>query len=692
MHKSQKIASLAYSSKADVILITDARIDSWRLKTAVESFSKTLQKATGKVWSGEATPRHELHRVGGNLIMCSNKITKPKIKHLMPLGVLSSLDGKWKNQDFSFLSVYRPPLDGTDTSLRALTTKALDCDMVDVLWERINLKMDLGPTWLTGDFNLSPSKLDERLLLSGHYNKRIPFTGDHHSFRRWDSVNEHLQKSSIDHVVWNGVGSLSCKLTEDGWFLMDHIPILIDTGVLSDSMSHKPLEFKRLSFLNCNDKGACRKFISEMNRLVNSLDDNLSSLSLQDITRLSMSAVTKISTRRNNKRSPSIWSPIAQLLNIRLSAIGSTIRANLKSDHKPLKLLITQLGRDENQISLNEDERDWLEEHAIQTDPFDWSDWMNSYRDNTHAAKELIRIKKLLSAENRKEFRRLHGDRMMKIQEEADAGRIGGVIKHIMGTSTSFTMESIRQGDEIITDGAKIASLVTAFFSKWFSRLPEEKDRDKRLADCVLKSDKIAWNKLISDTGIPTGVGDSLWQAFQPRPLSLEGLKDADELANYTPSFDEFVKYISSLNPRSAPGFSGLSYLMVKLWPDSVVERAYGCLVKAWSDKVGLEGWGTRLLAPIPKIPNPELKDLRPLMLVEVMRKIWVGLITKKIASFWEKHGLINPAQHAYLRGKGTHTAIPQLINAMETAKEYNTDIFISSWTCPRPLIVYQGK
>ncbi len=102
----------------------------------------------------------------------------------MPLGVLSSLDGKWKNRDFSFLSVYRPPLDGTDTSLRALTTKELERDMEDVLWERIESKMDLGTTWLCGDFNLSPSKLDERLLLSGHYNKRIPFTGDHHSFRR----------------------------------------------------------------------------------------------------------------------------------------------------------------------------------------------------------------------------------------------------------------------------------------------------------------------------------------------------------------------------------------------------------------------------------------------------------------------------------------------------------------------------
>ncbi len=78
-----------------------------------------------------------------------------------------------------------------------------------------------------------------------------------------------------------------------------------------------------------------------------------------------------------------------------------------------------------------------------------------------------------------------------------------------------------------------------------------------------------------------------------------------------------------------------------------MIERSYECLVEAWADKRGLDGWGNRLLAPIPKIPNPELKDLRPLMLVKVMRKIWVGLITRKIASFWEKHKLINPSQHA---------------------------------------------
>jgi hypothetical protein len=100
-HKSQKIAELANTAGADAILITDTRIDQWRVKEAVTVFARTLQRATGKVWDGEASPKHAVHRMGGNLIMFSNRISKPKIKHILPLGVLSCLEGSWNKTDFS---------------------------------------------------------------------------------------------------------------------------------------------------------------------------------------------------------------------------------------------------------------------------------------------------------------------------------------------------------------------------------------------------------------------------------------------------------------------------------------------------------------------------------------------------------------------------------------------------------------
>ena len=82
----------------------------------------------------------------------------------------------------------------------------------------------------------------------------------------------------------------------------------------------------------------------------------------------------------------------------------------------------------------------------------------------------------------------------------------------------------------------------------------------------------------------------------------------------------------------------------------------------------------------IPKIEDPELDDMRPLMLVEVLRKIWMGLIMQKIAEFWRKWSLLDESQNAYLRGKGTHTALSQLINALEGARNYSTSAYVSSF------------
>ena len=71
-------------------------------------------------------------------------------------------------------------------------------------------------------------------------------------------------------------------------------------------------------------------------------------------------------------------------------------------------------------------------------------------------------------------------------------------------------------------------------------------------------------------------------------------------------------------------------------------------------------------------------------MLVDVIRKIWAGLLMNKIRKCWDKWGLINSSQHGFMSGKGTDTAVPHLISLFESARQSHSPLYISSWDITR--------
>ena len=81
--------------------------------------------------------------------------------------------------------------------------------------------------------------------------------------------------------------------------------------------------------------------------------------------------------------------------------------------------------------------------------------------------------------------------------------------------------------------------------------------------------------------------------------------------------------------------------------------------------------WQAREMALIPKKPNSiTLAELRPLMLLEVLRKLWLSLILKPIATFINQQQLICPYQVGGIPNSGTEDAILQVINALEDSTE----------------------
>ena len=71
---------------------------------------------------------------------------------------------------------------------------------------------------------------------------------------------------------------------------------------------------------------------------------------------------------------------------------------------------------------------------------------------------------------------------------------------------------------------------------------------------------------------------------------------------------------------------------------------------------------------PIPKGTSQKIQDVRPIILVGVLRKLWTGLVVQQVTNSLQKHGILSTNQHGYLPKRGTDTANLQLLNTLETA------------------------
>jgi len=71
-------------------------------------------------------------------------------------------------------------------------------------------------------------------------------------------------------------------------------------------------------------------------------------------------------------------------------------------------------------------------------------------------------------------------------------------------------------------------------------------------------------------------------------------------------------------------------------------------------------------------------------MLIEATRKIWAGIFLGRMQKYLEENKVLHPSQHGASRGVGTDTAAPILINALETAREWGSSVYISSWDVQR--------
>ena len=285
----------------------------------------------------------------------------------------------------------------------------------------------------------------------------------------------------------------------------------------------------------------------------------------------------------------------------------------------------------------------------------------------------LKKIKGMLHGRLRHNLRLTINAHVAHLEQMRLQGKIGKVIRSTLQEDVDlFTLESLRTPDGTLTDHREIHHRVTEHFRLWYQHPPTASPPWTTLC-----TDQHTFLGYAYTKHIPHPLADLLWRALTDVPRTSLVLQDlTTELAS-PPTLAEFQRVLHGHQGSTTPGATGLTYNMAKGWPDQVTHYVHQCLLHLWNQQQ-TPGWlQWSWLCPKPKNPEEEvtLDGLRPLLLLEVIRKLWTGITVGRITRAWERHRVLATAQQGFRPGRGTDTALIQFINAREHAEETNTPL-----------------
>jgi len=144
-------------------------------------------------------------------------------------------------------------------------------------------------------------------------------------------------------------------------------------------------------------------------------------------------------------------------------------------------------------------------------------------------------------------------------------------------------------------------------------------------------------------------------------------------------SDDEFTSTLKDLPNGKASGISTISYEMLKnlnTKSKSILKEFLSLCLKKSSIP---DSWKTSMIFPIPKSKDWEcdLTNTRPIILLEVTRKLITKIITNRLSSICKKHNILTGPNYAGLPRESTQEPIHLLNNICEDAREKNKELWI---------------
>ena len=222
------------------------------------------------------------------------------------------------------------------------------------------------------------------------------------------------------------------------------------------------------------------------------------------------------------------------------------------------------------------------------------------------------------------------------------------------------------------------------------------------LQNCGMHNMSYDWNRISTDKAeflsqiaihkIPADkawIIDLIWQSMRREDANgtpihnMEKLrKELEEALIPSPSFEEYKTVLKEKTGTSAGGLTLCTYQMMRTWSPEYLKASYDCLAEMWTVKHLPEWWKWRWPHPIPKVQSSvlSLEKLRPIMLVEVTRKLWTQITIRRIQTILEKYQIFHVSQAGFRTHNGADGSLLQLVDVMESAQEFKQPLYLCSW------------
>jgi hypothetical protein len=286
-------------------------------------------------------------------------------------------------------------------------------------------------------------------------------------------------------------------------------------------------------------------------------------------------------------------------------------------------------------------------------------------------ATKIARIKARLHGRRRIALRAKLSERCRTMQAHMDINTLKKVIQMVISTARSaldFAALTTENGDTLKDD--MVDREANKVMKTWMS-VPGDKHPIAR----EFEDNPEKWKQLLYGTyspiesNIPNDLLQQVMKACEQKELKPGVAEELHDAMQQTFTFEEFNKARLKLTKDKSPGPSGVTNNQMKSWNEKTARAVHDLSNIMWRHHSVPQFWQDRLMTLLPKINGVnDLSKVRPISLFENIRKLWAGMVSRRVQSIWHKHNLLHPNQHGFRWQRGTHTAVLHLLNQLELA------------------------